>query len=200
MEDEEHNCAPPPKKIRATISSCTNTNENHLANLLGPTLDPSGHNEDNEEPQLPINNDEDEKGATSHLKNSMDVNNGGSFGEEKDKATSFMFATNRVSFFWYLELFTNYEMQIVKKSTTQNTLAHCWRSKDKDAEGTKSTISRKITQKHFTPRTRHLALISQSHLWMCTALGDVFSSRALEARWSFILNLISTATKETIVK
>lgn len=50
------------KKKKATISSCTDTNENHLANLPGPTLDPSGHNEDNEEPQLPINDDEDEKG------------------------------------------------------------------------------------------------------------------------------------------
>ena len=125
MEDEEHNCASPPKKKKkATISSCTDTNENHLANLLGPTLDPSGYNEDNKEPQLPINDDEDEEGATSHLKNSMDVNDGGSFGEGKDEATSSMFATNRVSFFWYLELFTNYKMQIVKKSTTQNTLAH----------------------------------------------------------------------------
>jgi len=125
------------------------------------------------------------------------MNGEGSVGEEENEATSSMFATNGVSFFWCLELSTNYEMQVVKKSTAQNTLAHCQRSKDKDVEGTKLTISRKITQKHFMPRTRCLALISQSHLRMRTALGDAFPPRAPEARRSFILNLISTAAKKS---
>ena len=129
----------------------------------------------------------------------MDVNGEGSIGEEEDEAASSMFTTNGVSFFWYLELSTNYQMQVVKKSqsTAQNTLAHCQRSKDKDTEGAKLTLSRKVTQKHFMPRTRRLALISQSHLRMHTALGDAFPPRALEAQHSFILDLISTAAKES---
>lgn len=90
--------------------------------------------------------------------------------------------------------YTNYEIQVVKKSSTPHTAARRRRSKDND--GTTPGISRKITQKHFTPRTRRLALTSQSHLRMRTALGDAFPPRAPEARRGFILDLLSTAAKE----
>ena len=128
----------------------------------------------------------------------MDVNDEGSLEEGNDNATSSMFATNGVSFFGYLKPSTNTEMQIVKKSTQNISVsAHRRRFKDKEAEGSKTTMSRKITQKHFTPRTRHLALTSQSHLRMRTALGDTFPPRALQSRRNFILDLISTAAKES---
>lgn len=126
---------------------------------------------------------------------------GGNGGEEEEmtETTDSMFATNGVYFFLYsiLELSTDYRTQLVKKSTTQHTIGRHRRSKDKDAESTNYTISRKITQKHFTPRTRRLALISQSHIRKRTALGDAFPPRAPEARRNFILDLISAAAKES---
>ena len=110
------------------------------------------------------------------------------------EATDSMFATNGVCVLWYFNFSTNYKIQVVKKSTMQHIAAWHWRSKDNDS--TTPGISRKIMQKHFTPRTRRLVLTSQSQLRMHTALGDAFPSRAPEARHGFILNLLSTAAKE----